>query len=108
MSLRARVGRHTLEGGRQCQNWADDQQTITNLLNRIGASDGGAAGNLKAPIRAGFCSDALYSSILKFENKHFPAQRRGYIDPGSTMWKRLADLGGGTTLVVETGMAVLE
>jgi hypothetical protein len=108
MSLRARVGRHTLEGGRQCQNWADDQQKITDLLNRIGLNEGGAAGNLKAPIRSGFCGDALYSAILKFENKHSPAQRRGYVDPGGAMWKRMADLGGGTTLVVETGRAVLE
>jgi len=92
MSLRARVGRHTNEGGRQCQNWADDQQTVTDLLNRIAADNGGAAGSLNAPIRPGVCGDALYAAIVQFETKHFPRQSNGYVDPGGAMLKRMEDL----------------
>jgi hypothetical protein len=92
MSLRARVGRHTREGGRQCQNWADDQQTTTNLLNHIAVDNGGAAGNLKAPIRQGLCGDALYAAILQFEARHFQGQRNGFVDPGGALLKRLEDL----------------
>jgi hypothetical protein len=92
MSLRARVGRHTNEGGRQCQNWADDQQTVTDLLNRIAVNNGGAGGSLKAPIREGTCGDALYAAIQQFEAKHFPRQRNGYVDPGGAMLKRMEDL----------------
>jgi hypothetical protein len=35
MPIRARVGKHTRAGGRQCQNLADDQRTVVDLLNRI-------------------------------------------------------------------------
>jgi len=43
MSIRARVGRHTQMGGKQCQNWSDDQQAVVDLLNRIAPSNGGTS-----------------------------------------------------------------
>jgi hypothetical protein len=85
MSLRGRVGRHTRNGGRQCQNWWGDQKTVTDLLNSISISDGGAAGTLNGRIVAGICGDGLYGAISQFEDKHFPAQRSGYVDPGGAM-----------------------
>jgi hypothetical protein len=92
MSLRARVGRHTREGGRQCQNWADDQQKVTGLLNHIDTNNGGTQGKLNESFRPGVCSDALYGAISRFEDKHFPGQRNGYVDPASALLKRLEAL----------------
>ena len=92
MSLRGRVGRHTRNGGRQCQNWRDDQKTVTDLLNGISVGDGGAAGALNGTIVAGICGDALYAAISQFENKHFPRQGSGYVDPGGAMLRLMEQL----------------
>ncbi len=97
MALRARVGRHTKSGMRECQNWADDQQTVIALLNRISAADGGAGGSLAGRIVAGISSDALYRAITKFEDKHFPGQRSGFLDPGGAMLARMEALIAGRT-----------
>ncbi len=89
MALRGRVGRHTRQDGRHCQNWISDQQTVIDLLNRIPADHGGTAGKLAGTIGgrlvAGMASDALYRAISKFEDKHFPGQRSGHVDPGGRM-----------------------
>jgi hypothetical protein len=106
MSIRGRVGRHTQDGGRQCQNWADDQKTVTGLLNRIAVNNGGTAGSLNAPIRPGICGDALYSAIVQFENKHLGGQRNGYVDPGGAMLKRLETLAANPASVAPTTAAV--
>jgi len=103
MSLRARVGRHTNEGGRQCQNWADDQQTVTDLLNRMAVNNGGAAGSLNARIRQGICGDDLYAAIVRFEARHFPKQRNGFVEPGGAMLKRLEELAKQNANVVDVG-----
>jgi hypothetical protein len=92
MALRARVGRHTSDGGRHCQNWPDDQQTVISLLNHIPVIAGGAAGSLSRPVVSGICSDELYRAVSTFEDKHFPGQRSGFVDPGGAMLKRLEDL----------------
>jgi hypothetical protein len=94
MALRARVGRHTQAGGRHCQNWADDQQTVIDLLNRISIPDGGAGGGLGGRVVAGICGDALYNAIRRFEDKYFPGQRSGFLDPGGPMLKRMEELAG--------------
>jgi hypothetical protein len=99
MPLRARVGRHTRDGGRQCQNWPDDQQTVIGLLNRIPADAGGAAGSLSMPVISGICSDALYRAISTFEDKYWPGQRSGYVDPGGDMLRRLEELGAKSAAV---------
>src|SRR5262245_2706003 len=96
MLLRGRVGRHARAGGRQCQNWIEDQQTVIGLLNRIAANDGGGGGILGGPIVAGISSDALYRAIAQFEDRHFPGQRSGFVDPGGAMLKRMEELAGGT------------
>jgi len=89
MPLKGRVGRHSKQGGRHCQNWVDDQQTVIALLNRIPANDGGASGGLSGKIGgrlvAGMSSDALYRAISRFEDKHFPGQGSGFVDPGGRM-----------------------
>jgi hypothetical protein len=96
MPLRGRVGRHTQQGGRHCQNWQDDQQTVITLLNRIPAQDGGAGGSLNGNIAgrivAGMASDALYRAISRFEDKHFPRRRSGFVDPGGVMLRRMEEL----------------
>ena len=92
MPLRARVGRHTRAGGRHCQNWPDDQQNVISLLNRVPISDGGSAGRLGNKVISGICSDELYRAISSFEDKHFPGQGSGYIDPDGAILKRMEDL----------------
>ena len=91
MPLRGRVGRHTRTGGRHCQNWPDDQQSVISLLNRVPISDGGSAGRLGNKVISGICSDELYRAISSFEDKHFPGQGSGYVDPAGPMLKRIWD-----------------
>ena len=59
MPIRARVGKHTKAGGRQCQNWADDQRTVVDLLNRIPTASGGAGGGLRPRIIGGIAGNEL-------------------------------------------------
>jgi hypothetical protein len=92
MPIRARVGRHTRSGGGHCQNWADDQRVIIDLLNRVPRTSGGAQGDLNPRIVAGICSDDLYAAIAVFEDKYFPGQRSGFLDPGGLMYQKLAML----------------
>ena len=92
MALRGRVGRHTQLGRKECQNWSDDQQAVIDLLNRIAPANAGTGGSLKPRIVAGIASDALYNAIVAFENKYFPGQRRGFVDPGGTMYQKLVAL----------------
>jgi hypothetical protein len=87
--LQGRVGRHTQEHGRQCQNWAADQQTVIDLLNRISVTNGGPAVRLIKSVVSGKCSDELYHAISSFEDWHFRGQRSGYVDPGGAMLKRM-------------------
>jgi hypothetical protein len=95
MPLKARVGRHTQDKGRQCQNYPQDQQTVIDLLNRIPVPNGGAGGGLKEHIVSGKCSDALYRAISQFEDKYCHGQRHGFVDPGGPMLKRMEELAGG-------------
>src|SRR5262245_51941030 len=99
MPLRARVGRHTRQEGRHCQNWPDDQRTIIALLNRISVDAGGAAGRLSKPVISGICSDELYRAISIFEDKYWPGQRSGYVDPGGAMLKRMEELAAKSVVV---------
>ena len=92
MPIRARVGRHTRSGGGHCQNWADDQKVIIDLLNRVPRTSGGAQGGLNPRIVAGICSDDLYAAISAFEGKYFPGQRSGFVDPGGLIYQKLATL----------------
>jgi hypothetical protein len=96
MPLRGRVGRHTQSGGRHCQNWVEDQEAVIMLLNHVPLSSGGAGGSLDGRIHgrmvAGMASEALYASISRFEDMHFPRQRSGFVDPGGAMLRRMQDL----------------
>ncbi len=92
MSIRARVGRHTRSGGRHCQNWADDQKVIIDLLNHIPLTSGGTGGGLNPRIVAGICSDQLYAAISAFEDRYFPGQRSGFTDPSGPMYQKLTIL----------------
>ncbi len=105
MPLKGRVGRHNRTDGRNCQNWVDDQRTVIALLNLIPQHDGGAGvfgsdgsrplsvvgGTIVGRIDAGMASDGLYRAILRFEDKHFPGQRSGFVDPGGKMLKAMED-----------------
>jgi hypothetical protein len=90
--LRARVGRHTRAGGRACQNRADDQKTVIDLLNRIPAASGGAGGGLKPRVIDGIASNERYAAIVAFETKYLPGRRLGYFEPGGTMFRKLEAL----------------
>jgi hypothetical protein len=93
MPLRGRVGRHTQEGGKHCRNWEDDQEKVSALLNRIPVADGGAGGGLRGPVVRDECSDALYQAIARFEDKYFPGQRSGFVDPvNPPMFKFMEDM----------------
>jgi hypothetical protein len=92
MPLRGRVGRHHKTGGRHCQNWVEDQRTIVDLLNQIPIEQGGAGRKLQPRIVAGIASDDLSAAILRFEDKHFPGQRSGFVDPGGRMYQRMESL----------------
>jgi hypothetical protein len=89
MSIKGRVGRHAHVGGHQCQNWTADQQYVINLLNQIPASQGGAHGTLNGRIISGISSEALYQAILVFEEKYFPGQRSGFVDPNGKLLQRM-------------------
>ena len=92
MPIRARVGRHTRAGGRHCQNWAEDQQTVIDLLNRVPVAGGGTNGALRPRVVAGIASSELYAAIVEFERKNFPRQHLGFFDPGGPMFKKLETL----------------
>ncbi len=89
MPLRVRVGRHP--DGRQCQNWADDQKTVTGMLNAIRFEDGGAHGSLQARVIAGIASDELCYAIKRFEDQQFPQKQIGFVEPGGAMLKRMQE-----------------
>lgn len=91
MAIRGRVGRH-VKTNKNCQNWKADQKVVTELLNRISIADGGAEGALNAPIIGGIASQSLYTSILYFQNKHFPRDMSGFIDPSGPMLAKLESL----------------
>ena len=91
MPLRGRVGRHAKTGA-QCQNWADDQQTVISLLNLIPAADGGANGSLSSRVTVGIASDDLFKAILRFQGQYFPAQQSGFVDPGGAVLARMEQL----------------
>src|SRR5262249_31304125 len=74
------------------QNWSDDQRTIIGLLNRIKYSSGGAGGSLDTKVINGICGAALYSAISRFEDKWFPGQRSGFVDPNGRMLRKIEDL----------------
>ena len=80
VSLRGRVGRHT-QSGRQCQNWPDDQKKVIMLLNAIPNFRGGPERPLGGRIVAGIASEALCKAISHFEDKYFPGQRSGFVEP---------------------------
>ena len=62
------------------------------LLNRIPVSGGGAGGGITGRVVSGLSSRDLYLAISRFEDKHFPGQRGGFVDPGGAMLKRMEEL----------------
>ena len=95
MPLRGRVGRHTQSGFRQCQNWADDQEIVIDLLNGIPVMRGGANGSIpRLRIILGIASEALCQAITRFEDRHFPGQRSGFVDPDGAMLNRMLEVLG--------------
>ena len=93
MPLKSRVGRHASHGERHAQNWPDDQLTVINLLKGIPPADGGPTASLSKSVQSGICSDELYRAISAFEDKQFPGQRSGYVDPDGAMLKRTGSVG---------------
>ena len=102
VSLRGRVGRHT-QSGRQCQNWPDDQKTVIMLLNAISNFRGGPERPLGGRIVAGIASEALCRAISHFEDRYFPGQRTGFVEPlGAMMYvlsreAKMFDISGDVT-----------
>ena len=107
MPIRGRVGRHTRAQGRHCQNWPDDQKTVVALLNKIDFDAGGAEGSLDTQVVNGVCSAKLYSAISRFEDKYFPGQRSGFVDPRGKMLQRMEKLStGGPKVIIESVKSV--
>jgi hypothetical protein len=100
MPLRGRVGRHTGQGGRHCRNSPEDQQTVIALLNGIPVSEGGAGGSITGRVIDGMANDALYRALVRFEDRHFPGQRSGFVDPGGRMLKLMEALSAPRPAVV--------
>src|ERR1051325_10960169 len=75
--ITASVGIHN---GKPCYNVLEDQKTITNLLNAIPRSQGGAEGSLPAPTSWGIVSSSLHQAILTFQRWH-KLSVDGHIDP---------------------------
>jgi len=92
VSLRGRVGRHTQSGLRQCQNWPDDQEIVIDLLNAIPFMVGGAGGILERRTVSGIASEPLCRAISRFEDKYFPGQQSGFVDPGGAMLKKMLEI----------------
>ncbi len=107
MAIRGRVGRH-MRTNKHCQNWKDDQEVVTALLNKISTVDGGAEGSLIEPIVKGYASKSLYNSILFFQSIHFPKSMSGFIDPGGPMLAKLESLAGKPARVAEKPRAKSE
>ena len=61
---------------------------LTEFRSRLAAP----AAELNARVVSGLCSDELYRAISAFEDKNFPGERKGYVDPGGPMLKRMEDL----------------
>jgi hypothetical protein len=106
VTMDGRVGKHTRDGRRNCQNWVRDQKIIIGLLNRIPISAGGAGGSLATgPLVEGICSDALYKAIVQFEDKHPELGHSGFVDPGGKMLKAMEDLAKAPTPAAPTPAA---
>jgi hypothetical protein len=99
MPIRGRVGRHTRLMGRHCQNWLEDQITVIVLLNNIDFSAGGAEGSLGMKVVNGVCSAELYSAVSRFEDKYFPGQRSGFVDPDGGMFMLMAKQPGPKVII---------
>jgi hypothetical protein len=56
---------------------------------------------------AGICSDALYGAITRFEDKYFPGQRSGYLDPGGSMLRQMELLAGRTPSGPDPGPKII-
>ena len=94
--IRGRVGRHANTGA-QCQNWAEDQQTIINMLNVLPLADGGPEGSILGKVVNGVASDALNKAILRFQKLQIPAQQIGFIEPGGPVLVKLDALASRTS-----------
>jgi hypothetical protein len=64
------------------------------LLNAIPFMAGGAGGHLERRTVSGIASEPLCRAISRFEDKYFPGQRSGYVDPGGGMLKQMLDIQG--------------
>src|SRR4051794_29321572 len=83
MPIRARVGRHTRAGGRECQNRADDQKTVIDLLNRIPATSGGVWAILKPVER---CSESARRSCMFGSRGIVGRAKGGHAYADETRW----------------------
>ncbi|MBR0869398.1 hypothetical protein JQ633_03440 [Bradyrhizobium tropiciagri] len=61
-------------------------------MNLIPTADAGAGGGLGGRIVAGISSDNLYTAILHFQEKYFPKEKSGFVDPGGAVLGRMEQL----------------
>jgi len=76
--INASVGKYG--GGKQCYNFARDQQVVQDLLNRVPVTQGGAGGALTAPIADRVVSTVLHAAILNFQQANH-CSVDGHVDP---------------------------
>jgi hypothetical protein len=69
---------------------------VIDLLNSIGVPDGGTGGSLNGTINgrlvAGTASEALCHAIAAFEDRQFPGQRSGVVEPDGRLLARMEAL----------------
>lgn len=97
MGLKARVGRHGVNG-KHCQNHKTDQRVVIALLNNIGEVNGGAGGKLPTREVEGYATAPLCRAIRTFQQRHFPTQVTSFFEPSGPQIDRLILLAGAIAL----------
>jgi len=75
--------------GRDSRNRIADQKVVQDLLNRIPAGAGGAAGSLSERMVDGVCSDRLFLAIQTFQKRNLPQFADGHVDPGGRTFEAM-------------------
>jgi hypothetical protein len=80
--FKASVGKYGPDQ-KQCYNTLPDQKMVRDLLNKLPAHLGGAAGTLQGPLTWGKVREDLYQAFIKFQRAH-PEEGLsvdGHVDP---------------------------
>jgi hypothetical protein len=102
--INASVGK--FGGGKQCYNFARDQQIVQNLLNQIPQPQGGAGGTLTDRIVDRVVSASLHQAILNFQRANH-CSVDGHVDPHQRTIQLMNELAGGSPTPPSPGSSSL-